>query len=110
FLVDVSYDAAGTCRFFYRLIGTRITYWSGGDATGRYMDDPVCGEGAARLIDLHETVVRTGRPVLTAGEPALFEGSAMRFDRLLLPLNGTGERVDMILGVADGQPAGPHRG
>ena len=103
FLVDVE---AETGRFRYRLVGTRITEWSGGDATAWYMDDDRCGPGGAVLQALHAEVAATGRPVLTTGEEALFRGSLLLFDRLLLPLAGDGRTVDMILGCADGRLPG----
>lgn len=103
FLVDV---VAGSGRFRYRLVGTRITEWSGGDATGWYMDDPRCGSGGAVLQALHAEVAASGRPLATTGEEALFKGSLLLFDRLLLPLAADGRTVDMILGCADGRLPG----
>ena len=102
FLVDVR---DGGASFHYRLIGTRVAQWSGGDATGWEMDDPRCGAGGAVLLALHRETVSTRRPVLVAGEPSLFNGSMLSFDRLLLPLAGDGRTIDMILGGADGRPA-----
>ncbi|ANK80960.1 MAG: hypothetical protein TEF_09255 [Rhizobiales bacterium NRL2] len=102
-------DAPEAGRYRYRLIGTRVAEWSGGDATGRYLDDPVCGESRFRFIDLVHGVVETHRPVATLGEPAIFGGSAFLFDRLMLPLAADGRNVDMILGVADMKP-GPTGG
>lgn len=100
-LVDV---LAGPSRYRYRLIGTSIAMWSGGDATGRDMDDPRCGEGSQHFIAMHDEVVRSRAPLLTVGQPALFEGSQMLFDRILLPLAGPDGSVCMILGAADANP------
>lgn len=98
FLIDVLEDRE---RFRYRLIGTRIAEWSGGNATGRYLDDPACGENRWQFIDLVKAVVATRQPVVTIGLKAIFGGSAHHFDRLMLPLARDGESVDMIIGVAN---------
>lgn len=92
-------------RFRYRLIGTQIVRWSGGDATGRHADDPFCGEGRFALIELYQTVTRAGAPVLTPWQPAVLGGSPMLFSRLLLPLSSDGARIDMILGGAEERAA-----
>lgn len=101
FLVDV---LPGSSKYRYRLIGTNIAMWSGDDATGREMDDPRCGEGASRFVAMHDEVVQTRAPLLTVGQPALFEGSQMLFDRILLPLANADGDVCMILGAADAVP------
>lgn len=101
FLIDV---LDGGERFRYRLIGTRIADWSGGDATGRYLDDPDCGENRWQFIDLVRTVARTRQPVVTIGHRAIFGGSAHLFDRMMLPLARDGETIDMIIGVANARP------
>lgn len=104
FLVDV---LPGQSRYRYRLIGTNIAMWSGDDATGRDMDDPRCGEGAQLFIAMHDEVVHTRTPLLTVGHSALFQGSQMLFDRILLPLAGEDGAVSMILGAADAKPVSP---
>ncbi|WP_416900030.1 MAG: PAS domain-containing protein [Minwuia sp.] len=104
FLIDVE---PGGERFRYRLIGTQIAAWSGGDATGRWLDDPKCGPGRFEFIDLVSRVVEGRGPVMTTGKEALFDGSAYLFDRLMLPLASDGAVIDMVLGVANGQPRGP---
>ena len=101
FLVDV---LPGRSKYRYRLIGTMLAEWSGADATGRDMDDPQCGDGAAAFIDLHDEVIRSRAPLLTVDRPALFMGSAMLFDRILLPLAGDDGSIVMIVGAADARP------
>lgn len=98
FLVDVLEDPV---RYRYRLIGTQLVEWSGRDATGSFMDDPLCGQGGGTLVALHDDVVRLRQPVMTVNRPALFHGSTLLFDRLLLPLAGDDDRIAMIMGVAD---------
>lgn len=101
FLVDVTTDPL---RFRYRLIGTQIVRWSGGDGTGRYADDEFCGDGRFALLALYRMAAETGRPVLTPWQPAVLDRSMMMFTRLLLPLAADGVRVDMLMGVADERP------
>lgn len=101
FLIDV---AEGGERLRYRLIGTRVAAWSGGDATGRNLDDPSCGKGRHAFIEMVRSVVRERRPHLTLQMEAIFGGSYCMFDRLMLPLAADGRNVDMVLGVADMRP------
>lgn len=105
FLVDV---LPGPSRYRYRLIGTQIAEWSGNDATGRDMDDPQCGEGSTVFIALHDEVVALRKPVATVNSPALFQGSMLLFDRILLPMAGDDGAVVMIMGAADAVPAPRH--
>lgn len=98
FLIDV---LDGGERFRYRLIGTRVAEWSGGDATGQHLDDPACGENRWQFIDLVRTAVRSRQPVVTIGQRAIFDGSAHLFDRMMLPLARDGETIDMVIGVAN---------
>lgn len=97
FLIDV----LSAEEFRYRLIGTRVADWSGGDATGKRLDDPDCGPNRHAFTSLVRRVVDERAPVATLGQETLFGGSAFRFDRLLLPLAGDGQSIDMVLGVAD---------
>ncbi|MEC9345831.1 MAG: PAS domain-containing protein [Pseudomonadota bacterium] len=98
FLIDVEDPGL---RLRYRLIGTRVAGWSGGDATGKYLDDPACGENREIFTALVRGVVIERRPCLTVAEPAIFGGSTHLFDRLMLPMARDGRRIDMVLGVAD---------
>lgn len=102
FLVDVM---PGRSRYRYRLVGTMIAEWSGEDATGRSMDDPRCGDGSSKFIALHDEVVHSRTPLLTVNQPALFHGSTLLFDRILLPLADEDGRVSMIIGAADARSA-----
>lgn len=98
FLIDV---LEGGRRLRYRLIGTNVVHWTGGDATGRDLDDAWCGDGRHAFIAMVQAVVMQRRPHLTLGQPAMFGGSARLFDRLMLPMARDGRQIDMVLGVAD---------
>lgn len=99
FLIDVEGEASR--RYRYRLIGTRIAEWSGGDATGRALDDPSCGPNRWAFISLVDRTVEARCPTMTLARPTLFGGSAFLFDRLMVPLASDGSSVDMVLGVAN---------
>lgn len=95
-LVDVIREA-DRIRYRYRLVGTRITEIDGSDLTGRYADE-VFGDDLARITREYEEVLRTGAPCLRHFTvQSKRRGFAATYDKLVLPLAGDGETVDMLL-------------
>ncbi len=93
-LIDV---LDGGARFRYRLIGTEIVEVGGHDPTGRFLDEVLPEWGYADyLIGLFREVTRERRPLYGESD---FRGPGRmehRVRRLLMPLSGDGQAVDMI--------------
>ena len=85
-------------RYRFRLMGTWVADFSGGDHTGRHFDDPELAKKDQTIVAQYDAVVDAGRP-LHSEEP--FENPiskvTMPVGRLLLPLSTDGGRVDAIL-------------
>ncbi len=85
--------------FRYRLFGTEVCRGFGNDRTGATLGDLAAG------VENHEFVFagywrayELALPDYFHGRTVSFSKDYKRYSRLLLPLSGDGERVDMILG------------
>ena len=104
FLVSVEYvaDSAGgmRSRFFYRLIGDRITHATGANWTGKYLDEVVERSLGETITPYYEEAIAARRPIV---QSYLFK--SLRYKepnpslRYLFPLSEDGEMIDGLLGL-----------
>lgn len=94
-LVDV---VGRPMRFRFRLVGTRITAFSGRDSTGKWLDevyDDFRDTGAYHRMCLCAV---DGKPIFQRGEVVSNPHcTGQEAERLYLPLASDGRRVDIIL-------------
>ncbi len=88
----------GGTRFRYRLFGTAVAQAFGMDPTGRFIED-VMSEAKYRnfILGLYRDIVMMRRPVFSTTRYGSQRDIQMWTERLMLPLSGDGENVDMIL-------------
>jgi hypothetical protein len=93
----------GLDDFRYRLIGTRVTDYFLGDATGTtireaYALSDMKAPHVESIIDLHRTVCENRMIVRVKGPPGAWRGQFYPpFDALYLPLSDDGIAANMIL-------------
>ncbi len=88
----------GGSRFRYRLFGTAMVQAFGMDPTGRYVDEVMSEEKYRKFIlGLYRDIVTMRRPVYSTTRYGSRRDVQMWTERLMLPLSGDGETVDMIL-------------
>ena len=88
-------------RYRYRLIGTAVVTAMRGDCTGRTLDELLEGEALTETLRVMDRIVETGRPDWRSGLPLIHADRRFNLlERLLLPLAGDGETVDMLLGCS----------
>lgn len=84
-------------RFRYRLFGTAVVEAFGLDATGRYVDEVMLGRYKDFLIGLYRDIMAMKKPVYSTSIYGTKRNAQMWTQRLMLPLSGDGENVDMVL-------------
>jgi hypothetical protein len=104
FLVSVEHhpDPAGQTRmrFFYRLVGDRITSAIGTSWVGKYLDEVVERSLGERIAPYYEEAVKLRRPVK---QHYMF--MSLKYEqpnpslRYLFPLSEDGETIDGLLGL-----------
>jgi hypothetical protein len=94
-LIDVLADPL---RLKYRLIGTHVVTASGKDRTGRFFDEVSFFKMHPAAMQQFELVATSGQPLYSLEPFTNFvNGTTYEVDRLILPLSGNGERVDMMV-------------
>ncbi len=104
FLVSVEQhpDGAGgtRMRFFYRLVGDRITHATGTSWVGKYLDEVVERSLGERIAPYYEEAVKLRRPVK---QHYMFRSLKYEQEnpslRYLFPLSEDGETIDGLLGL-----------
>jgi len=86
-------------EFRYRLEGTRIEEFYDARRTGRGVETMTAESERKSVLPQWEVVFDQGRPAYYESDILSSEGKLARQIKLLLPLSGDGERVDMILGA-----------
>lgn len=99
FLVDVVDGTGSGPRFRTRLVGTGIVRRAGRDATGLWFEEAYSGEYLRSAIDTYRDIVRNGVPHLSSRIFPTGDGTAVSYDRMILPLARDGETVDILAGV-----------
>lgn len=104
FLVSVEQhpDGAGgsRTRFFYRLVGDRISHATGATWTGKYLDEVLERSLGERIAPYYEEAVKLRQPVR---QQYMFK--SLRYEqpnpslRYLFPLSEDGAAIDGLLGL-----------
>jgi len=101
-LLDVVRDAAmpGGIHLRYRLVGSHVELGFGQAKTGRWFEEvePAFAKDVAMRAPYEAAVLRQ-EPSYRKGKPRFaYNSGAAALERLLLPLAGDGNTVDMLLG------------
>jgi len=95
FLVDV---VDGGRDFRYRLIGTHITESVGFEFTGQLVSEFMIGREAALRATDYRKVIEHQEPRYGIGDMVAFGGDQLSCERVLCPMSGDGESINMIFG------------
>lgn len=95
-LIDVVRDGAAAPRFRYRLFGSELIFYHGGDLTGVWVDKIANQTYREELVGLYTHVVQTGATPMVSYD-YLLDSRRHRFQAVILPLAADGELIDMIL-------------
>ncbi|GAB4169751.1 MAG: hypothetical protein OHK0024_05440 [Thalassobaculales bacterium] len=95
-LYDVEPGPAGP-RLRFRLIGTEIVAYDGGDFTGRYLDEVLPDPIRDIVLSLYRAVYETRRPALESVTRPNGQGDRVTWDRAVLPLASDGARIDVMM-------------
>ncbi len=96
FLVDVT---RAPLAFRFRLVGTKVTEWAGKEYTGLAVGEGAYGPHWRRVFDVYEGVVDSRRPRLDIWDAPWVSREFVRYERLIAPLSGDGEAIDMLFGT-----------
>jgi hypothetical protein len=104
FLVSVEEASVGVGevrrRYFYRIIGDRITHATGANWTGKYLDEVVERSLGETIMPYYDEAIAARRPIV---QNYLFK--SLRYKepnpslRYLFPLSDDDERIDGLLGL-----------
>jgi hypothetical protein len=98
FLIDVVRED-GRLRFRYRLVGTQIAEQVGYDTTGRYFDEIFDETYLGKILPYYHQVVEAREPHYHQSDTGIPLGGSLEqfsYSRLLCPLAGDGQMVDML--------------
>ena len=100
-LVDLARDAPGwPLRFRCRLMGTEHVRTMGHDPTGKWMDEAFPTFLTNPTYSDYVQVAETAIPSYRAGTPLYhLDKKHVRMERIMLPLAGSGNTIDMILAI-----------
>jgi hypothetical protein len=104
FLVSVEQHprqaGATRMRFFYRLVGDRISHATGASWTGKYLDEVVERSLGERIAPYYEEAVKLRQPIK---QQYMFKSLKYQQPnpslRYLFPLSEDGETIDGLLGL-----------
>lgn len=86
--------------YVMRLLGTTLVAVLGRDFTGAHFREMYDGGLAARVREQYDHVVDQWQPVYDQLDASWMAKDYILYERLLLPLSNTGERVDRLLGCS----------
>ena len=98
FLVDVAGDPPS---FKFRLVGTQITQWAGGEYTGVAVNEAEYGPNWRRVYDIYLQSVRTRAPVHSEYSAPWKEREFLVYERIIAPMSDDGVTVDTLFGALD---------
>lgn len=96
-LLDV--ERTPSLRFRFRLLGTAHVQAMGRDVTGRYLDEAFPEINNSASLEDYVSVARSGKASYRYGAAQYHVPEYRMIERLMLPLAGDGETVDMILAI-----------
>ena len=97
-LVDVARED-DALRYRHRLVGTAIVEYFGRDSTGRWYHEIYDDKTLEELYSVNAEVVRNRKPHYRDTMIPVSGRQFMRYERVICPLAGDGETVDMLAGV-----------
>jgi hypothetical protein len=95
-LVDINRDPL---RFKFRLYGTQHIVPSGGDHTGKWIDEAYPNFVASDVYADYVLVAEKGVPSYRKGHASYHAPDYKELERVMLPLAGDGRTVDMIMAI-----------
>ena len=96
YLVDIGTDPL---NFRFRLVGTRISIWSGHDYTGVSINEAEYGPRWRRIFEDYRSIMETREPTRAELYGPWPTREHYYYERFLAPLAADGSTVDMILGA-----------
>src|SRR4051812_44296475 len=88
-------------RIRYRLVGTRVTEFTGFDFTGRYLDELIALGSANQWLDCYASAYRGRHPVYGSITEPTTAGGTFTFEFALFPLSRGGDSVEQFISVED---------
>ena len=101
FLVDVIGDPPA---FRFRLVGTQINQWAGGEYTGVTINEAEYGPNWRRIHDIYLDVWRKRAPVHSEYEAPWKTRDFLYYERIVAPMSNDGVAVDMLFGALNVVP------
>ena len=103
-------DVIGTPpRYRYRLVGTAFVTEYGKELTGRFVDEIDLAEQKEFILADYDGIVRSGMPSFSRWEYRMSAAICVRCERVLLPLSGDGNVVNMLFGAVTARDTPPER-
>ena len=96
YLIDVASDPL---RFRYRLVGTRVSEWTGRDFTGAAVNETEYGPQWQRIFADYQAVTESKAPAYTEMHGPWVAKEYRYYERFLAPLARDGSTVDMLFGA-----------
>ena len=96
YLVDVMRDPLG---FRFRLVGTKVSQWTGRDFTGVKVEAVEYGPEWARIFADYKQVLDTRMPHRAELTAPWIDREFWYYERLLAALASDGRTIDMLLGA-----------
>lgn len=88
-------------RIRYRLVGTRVTEFTGFDFTGRYLDELIALGSTNQWLDNYASAYEGRHPVYGSVTEPTTVGGTFTFEFALFPLSRGGDRVEQFVAVED---------
>jgi len=88
-------------RFKYRLIGTGITDFAGRDATGKWLDEELYGDGLDAMLFSFRECVRLEEPVAVREHILFADKDWLVVEVLLLPMGDPDKPIDMVMSAVE---------
>lgn len=101
FLVDVIGDPPA---FKYRLVGTQINQWAGGEHTGVSVNEREYGPDWQLVHDIYMSVLSKRAPVYSEYSALWRAHDFLWYERIIAPLSSDGTSVDMLFGALNMVP------
>jgi hypothetical protein len=98
-LIEISYRADGTPRYFYKQAGPAHRAILGRDVEGYWLDEIVDGDQIAQYERVYKQVMTDVRPHYWMRLNTPVGSDLFTFERMLVPISSDGNGVDSMIGV-----------